>query len=65
MNCDVSPRGPVLFNIFIINIVSEIECTFRKLPGDTKLTGAGDTIEKGSYVQSDLDKLENWAHIIE
>jgi len=42
-----------------------IECTFSKFAGDIRLTGAGDTIKRGDHIQRDLDKLENWDHIIE
>lgn len=65
MNCDASPREPTLLNIFINYIGSGIECTFSKFAGDIRLTGAGDTIKRGDHIQRDLDKLENWDHIIE
>lgn len=46
--------GPVLFNVFINEIDSEIEYTLSKF--------ADDTPERQDAMQSDLDKLEKWAH---
>ncbi|GAB0191479.1 mitochondrial enolase superfamily member 1 [Grus japonensis] len=51
-----SVLGPALFNIFVGDMDSGIECTLRKFADDTKLCCAVNTLEG-----RDFDRLERWA----
>lgn len=49
---------PVLFNSFISDLDSEVDCTASKFLDDSKLRCAVDTIEGKDAVHRDLDKFK-------
>jgi len=52
---------PVLFNIFVGVMDSEIECMLRKVADHTKLSGTLDALEGRDTIHRDLDRLERRA----
>jgi len=55
--------GLALFNIYVGNKDSGIECTLSKFTDDTKLSGAVDTLEGRDAIERDLDRLERRARV--
>ncbi|KAJ7400135.1 rna-directed dna polymerase from mobile element jockey-like [Pitangus sulphuratus] len=53
-----SVLGLVLFNIFVDDMDSGIECTLSRFPDETKLCAAADTLGGRYAIQRDLDR---WA----
>lgn len=55
--------GLVLFNVFVKDKDSGIECSLSKFADVTKLSGVFDTIDGGDVIQRYLERLEKWVHI--
>jgi len=51
---------PVLFNIFINNLVEGIEPALSKFAGDIKVGEVADTLESCATIQQGLDRLDSW-----
>ena len=56
-----SVLGPILFLIYINDLDDGLLCKVSKFADDTKIAGKVTTTEEREALQSDLDKLTNWA----
>ncbi|GAB0199296.1 triadin [Grus japonensis] len=57
-----SVLGLALFNIFVDDMDSWIECTLSRFASNTKLCGVVDMLEGRDSIQNNLDRLERWAY---
>ncbi|PKU37452.1 hypothetical protein llap_12245 [Limosa lapponica baueri] len=53
----------MLFNIFVGDMDSGIECTLSKFSHNTKLCGTVDMLEGRDAIQRDPHKIDRWVHV--
>ena len=56
-----SVLGPILFIIYINDLDDGIKSDLLKFADDVKLIGNNDSIDQGSHLRTDLQRLEGWA----
>ena len=52
--------GLMLFNLFVTDLDSTVECTFSKFVGDTNFCDVVNTVKRRDATQRDPDKLQRW-----
>ena len=55
--------GPTIFNIFVKDIDSGVKCILSKFADDTKLWSEVNRQEGWDSIQSNLDRLDQWAQV--
>ncbi len=59
------PQGSVLGLLMLIIYINDLDCDIVsklvKFPDDTKLGNRADTLENVSNIQTDLNRIVNWA----
>ena len=50
----------MLFNLFVADCDSAVECTFSKFVGDTNFCDVVNTVKIRDAIQRDRDKLQRW-----
>ena len=56
-------QGQIVYNIYISDVNSGVECTLRKFADDTQLWSTADMSDEQDAIQRDLDRLEQWAQV--
>ena len=52
----------VLFNLFVADLDSAVECTFSKFVGDINFCDVVNTVKIRYAIQRDRDKLQRWVY---
>ena len=52
----------VLFNFFVVDLDSAVECTFSKFVGDITFYDVVNTVKIRGAIQRDRDKLQSWVY---